>query len=175
MELVKEISIRKLGRAKSLLVILFGLGLMVCVLLLRYDIYTHSKPLYVLIALPFVMVLHEASHGLLFKVWTGKVKFGAKWITRLGGPIFYATSPNSTLSRDKFIAVALAPQVLTILFFLLSYFSFQQWFLIGAVAFAATNLGGGCMDLYSIFVLLRFPKSVKVQDSLEGLSIYKES
>ena len=120
----------------------------------------------------FVMIVHEALHGTALKMCGGEVKYGVK-STKLG-PAFYATSP-SVYSKRKFQLAALAPQVMTILCLAVLATGPPPLVALGLVVAAAGNLGGGCFDLYTVFLLKRFSKDSRVQDTIDGVRVVATS
>ncbi len=118
-------------------------------------------------------VLHELAHGFLFKLWTGKVKFGAG--STKFGPVLYATSPGRDLSRNQMIVLALIPQLLTLIYFigagLLPPSTLRSILAIGGTI----NLGGGTGDFYVIAQMLKYPKELRVGDRPSGLTFYMPS
>lgn len=170
MQLVKEINYKKRDWSRDIGVIAAMLGCM----LIGIDIWTQeflaATWLHALIAGLLTFPLHELAHGLLFKVWTGKVKFGAG-MTKIG-PAFYATSPRARLSRNRTLAITLAPQVLTALYLFLSCLPFIEAVHIVAVLCLVFNFAGGLGDFYVILQILRYPKELQVEDTAMGASFY---
>ena len=124
----------------------------------------------ILVAVLVIVPLHEALHGILFKLWTGKVRFG--FVITLAFPAFYSTS-ESEISRNRFIAIALIPQILTIIALLCAELSSLSEFGIACcVACASFNLSGGCSDFIVAGKLLTLPSSVRVKDDKIGITIY---
>ncbi|WP_161946081.1 DUF3267 domain-containing protein, partial [Streptococcus suis] len=58
---------------------------------------------------PILIVVHEAIHGLFFKIFCPEnpVKFGFKWKSGMA----YATSPGSLYNRMQMLVISLAPFV----------------------------------------------------------------
>jgi len=119
------------------------------------------------------IAMHEGLHGIFFKKFTGKVRFGFKLKTGIG-PVFYATSEGSKVSKHQFWAIALAPQigsaVLIALLFAINASESVRWFLFCMVVI---NFLGGAMDMYMVFWLRRFPKNALVEDTKEGAVIWQ--
>jgi len=169
-KLLKELNFTEKNIGRAIGVNLLGLALLMAVLAIKWNYFIEYCALS-FVAIPVVIILHEALHGWLFRVWTGKVKFGHT-ITAFG-PCFYATSLDAMLSRNRFIAISLIPQVLTALC-LLAMFTINcaEWIRALMLLVAAINLGGGSADIYVVSILLRYPKTVRVVDRITGLSIY---
>lgn len=117
------------------------------------------------------IVLHEGLHGLLFRLWSEKVKFGCR--TTVFGPVFYATSPGSFFTRNQMVLIALAPQALTILALIGLYTTTVEWVQFVFASAAALNLCGGCGDIATILLLSKYPRTVLVEDKLDGVAIYE--
>lgn len=120
-----------------------------------------------------VIVLHEGLHGLFFWVFGGKVRFGASFRTGMG-PAFWASSPGGLFSKNQFQIIGLAPQLLTMLLLLLLTFASLPNILAYPILLgAAFNVGVGCLDIFTIFLLRRYPKGVLVEDTKDGLRIWE--
>lgn len=116
--------------------------------------------------------LHEGLHGLFFKIFGGKVSFGAKLKTPFG-PVFWATS-DKLYSKRQFQMISLAPQILTLVLVLLIVFvELPPVVEIGLFIIAAGNLCGGGFDIYISCKLTRFPAGVLIRDMKDGLMIYE--
>jgi len=117
-----------------------------------------------------IIPLHEGMHGLFFRLYGGKVKFGAKLWTLLG-PVFWATS-EKMFPRRQFQTISLAPQLLTVvLTTLIAFVDFPPLVQIGLIIVAAGNLLGGAFDIYLAVLLRRYPSSVMVRDIQDGLEV----
>jgi hypothetical protein len=121
-----------------------------------------------------LVALHELMHGLFFWLYSKKVQFGVKWKSKFG-PTPYATSPDSLFTKHQFQMIALAPQILSIMALILSVALFHTNSTIStfALMFAMTNLAGGCIDLYSVFQLMKYPDSVLLEDTGDGYRIWQ--
>lgn len=129
------------------------------------------------IALGFALlaiIFHELAHGLAYYLYTGKVKFGIKWRTKLG-VVAYAFSPSSILPKSKMIVVALAPQVMTvvILAILLLFGQVNDWLPYPLLMFAIMNCAGGCGDMYGVWLLLRQKGEIYIEDMGTSQIIYR--
>lgn len=170
MELVKEINYKKRDWRRDLGIHAITIGIVV----VSIDIWTQewlaARWFHILIAGAIAFTLHELAHGLFFKLWAGEVKFGAG-LTKFG-PVFYASSPGSLLSRNKLLLVALAPQALTVLYLVLGLLPFVEAVRIVLVIAAILNLGGGASDFYCVMQMLKYPKELQVEDYPTGLKLY---
>jgi hypothetical protein len=114
--------------------------------------------------------LHEGMHGLFFRLYGGKVKFGAKLRTTFG-PVFWATS-EKMFPRRQFQTISLAPQILTVVLgALVALGSFPAIVQMGLIIVAVGNLFGGAFDIYLAILLRGYPSSVMVRDIQDGLEV----
>ncbi len=130
--------------------------------------------LFVLVV-PFLLIvpLHEAMHGLLFWLYSHRVRFGGKLWTSLG-PVFWATSPGSRFSKWRYAQIALVPQVLTILAVsLAAFFSWPAIVWVCIVLFAAGNFAGGVFDYYLVVSIVGLPRGVLIEDVKDGWRVYR--
>ncbi len=114
--------------------------------------------------------LHEGMHGLFFRLYGGKVKFGAKLRTPFG-PVFWATS-DKMFPRRQFQTIGLAPQILTVVLgVLISFGNFPPMVQMGLIIVAVGNLLGGAFDIYLAVLLKGYSSSVMVRDMRDGLEV----
>ena len=114
--------------------------------------------------------LHEGMHGLFFRLYGGKVKFGAKLRTPFG-PVFWATS-EKMFPRRQFQMISLAPQLLTVaLSSFIALGGLPPIVQMGLIIVAVGNLVGGAFDIYLAVLLRRYPSSVMVRDIQDGLEV----
>ena len=184
MELVEDWKLKSLPRRKRIGIQMLGMSGMLGVIVLgeylfRVDVQaaTDSFVLWaVVLIIVFVVtvVLHEGLHGLFFWLFSHKVRFGAQ-LWSLMGPTFWASSPGSLFPRAKFQTIALAPQLLTILLFLiLALVPLSNIVTYALILTAAFNLGGGCLDIYAAILLCKYPRSLFIEDARDGFKVYKE-
>ncbi len=120
------------------------------------------------------VLLHECLHALVFKIFTGKAKIGfikdKTW-----GWVGYATSPNSVIPKKKLIMTIIAPQILSlILVGILIYSSYSDIVKYVILNIMVMNLAGGCVDYYTIWLLMKEKGNVFVEDTMTGAILYKE-
>jgi len=128
--------------------------------------------LLLLAGLVLTPVLHEGMHGLFFWVFSRKANFGIQLKTWMG-LVFWASSFGSLIPRVKFQIIALAPQILTVVFLLVIIFaSLPNTVNYVLLLISALNLGGGCFDIYGVTWLQHFPKYYLVEDTKEGCRIF---
>ena len=114
-----------------------------------------------------VLVLHEATHGLVFWLFTrSRPTFGFK------GWYAYASAPGWHLTKGRFLAVLLAPiVVLTVVGLPLVAFGppvLALFTLLGLIGNATSAVG----DLYMCLRLLRVSRSAIVEDQRDGITWY---
>ena len=165
MRVVKVMDFNKWEAPRDIVLNLFVLG----VLVLAWSGLRIADPRAVLLSV-LVLFLHEGVHGIFFKLWTGKVSFGAGF-TRFG-PVLYATSIGSRLPRNRLLFIALAPQILTLVSFTLMLLQPPGFLDSLFFACAVVNLGGGGGDFWSSIQLLRYPKELCVEDQPYGITFY---
>ena len=115
--------------------------------------------LYVLLLMIPISIVHESLHGLAYKVFGGKVKYGFKGI--------YAYTQEVSeipIDRTKFLIILLAPvTVMSIATLLL-----PMW--LGGIIFLL-NLLGASGDLYMAFRLIRYDYNSKIVDRIYGFDV----
>ncbi|MGO0093710.1 DUF3267 domain-containing protein [Streptococcus suis] len=124
-------------------------------------------PLYILL-----IVVHEAIHGIFFKVFCpdNPVKYGFNWKSGMA----YATSPGSLYNRMQMLVISLAPFVvisLGLTMVAVFWGMDVSLYLILATMHAAACVG----DFYYAYLLLvKFAKeNIAVEDTETGLIIYQ--
>jgi hypothetical protein len=168
--LLKDISLVKTSKDISILLQLIGLALIFSILGPKWSIITHPAWICIVTLIPMV-IIHEGLHGLFFWFWSKKVKFGHMFSSL--GPSFYAAALGKKFSRNRFIVIALIPQILTVICLGLALsLPLIPWVEAFLLCTAAFNLGGGVGDFYVVFNLFRFPKTVMVEDYIGGVKIY---
>lgn len=123
--------------------------------------------LFVLMIFFFLIILHELIHGLFFKVFNkeAKVRFGFK------NGFAYATSPDSFYTKGQFIWICLAPFILisSALIILVALDFIPILFFIPVASMHAASCVG---DFYWVLILVLKPKTIRVQDTESGMSVY---
>ncbi|NQK16516.1 DUF3267 domain-containing protein [Streptococcus suis] len=124
-------------------------------------------PLYILL-----IVVHEAIHGIFFKVFCLKnpVKYGFKWKSGMA----YATSPGSLYNRMQMLVISLAPFVVISLG--LTILASLGGMDVSLYLMVATMHAAACAgDFYYTYLLLfKFAKgNIAVEDTETGLIIYQ--
>lgn len=138
----------------------FGLGELSAVDLLRGGLLT-------LLLLAVVVVVHEAIHAAVVRLFGGDVSFGVG-VTQFVFPYAYVTTTHR-LTRNRFVAVALAPLVVVSLVGTPLMVVLDAPILVLPLAF---NAAGAVGDLWMTGILLRYPPHVLVEDAETGLRIY---
>lgn len=114
-----------------------------------------------------VVVLHELVHAAVIRYYGGDVSFGLG-LAGVVLPYAYVTT-TLRLSRNQFVAVALAPLVVITAVGFAVMVALETLWLLVPLAF---NVGGAIGDLWMTGILLRYPPHVSVEDSATGLRIY---
>jgi len=125
--------------------------------------------LYLLGAIVAMTIVHELLHGVWFKIFTGHVAFGFI----LKKFVFYASAPYEKISRNKFILVALFPQVLAIPCLIITLLTHNPTVHYMAVIVFVCNLLGGVSDIWAAFTLAHYNKRVMAEDTKTGMIIYQ--
>jgi len=114
-----------------------------------------------IVAVPLTFVLHEAIHGLVFRAFGGRPRFGAG-IT-YGMPYFYAACPGQWFVRDRFLMVGLAPLIVLDAAALLLMLPAATAFL--GATLLAFNTSGAVGDLWAAAVIIQAPRWVEIEDT----------
>ena len=115
--------------------------------------------IYVLLLMIPILIVHESIHGLAYKTFGGKVKYGFKGI--------YAYTQEVSeipINRTKFLIILLAP--LTIMSILTLFI--PVW--LGGIIFLL-NLLGASGDLYMSYRLIRYDSNSKIIDRKYGFDV----
>jgi hypothetical protein len=115
----------------------------------------------------FVLVLHEAVHGIGFWLVTGeRPEFG------LSLAYAYAAAPDWLIPKRPYLPIALGPfVVITLLGFVLLAFLPANTFFAILVAMVI-NAGGAVGDLYVAFWLAKQPENCLVSDTGAAITLY---
>ncbi|HEM5985561.1 TPA: DUF3267 domain-containing protein [Streptococcus suis] len=119
-----------------------------------------------------LIVVHEAIHGLSFKIFCPEnpVKYGIKWKSGMA----YATSPGSLYNRMQMLVISLAPFVVISLG--LTILACLEGMDVSLYLMVATMHAAACAgDFYYTYLLLvKFAKeNIAVEDTETGLIIYQ--
>lgn len=177
-EVVKEVSDKTISKRKLAGIYLSTFGLMMVASAIPIAGKDYHVSIWLALSLiPLVilmMVAHELLHGICFKIFTGKVKMGAKWSKKYG-PIGYASSPGCTMTKNQMIVTLMMPQLIAVIGLIISFmYGFNPGVRIVAWMLAITSLGGGCLDIYWLWLLLREKLVTHVQDTEDGSILLKE-
>ncbi len=120
----------------------------------------------ILLALFVIITVHEAIHGLFFKVFRpdGNVKFG------YSKGMFYATSPGEVFRRNEFKVIIIMP------FLIITALMLITWFIIPHASlkyFLALHTGACAGDFYYIHLLNKHPHMQYVEDTEVGMTMYE--
>jgi hypothetical protein len=122
----------------------------------------------VILVLVIVLPLHELLHGIAITLTGHPARYGMK----LDKGVLYATSDGALFRRNEYLFIALAPLVgITLLCLGLSLVA-PDWLYTLLVMAVVLNAGGASGDLWSVGVLLRYPRRVLVRDEQDGFRIF---
>jgi len=185
-ELVGEILINKFPKRKIWGIFLMGIGMYFVMRAFAFlfvsgtavfmEEFSWVRIIIYLASMVLVIPLHELLHGIMFKIYTGKMTFGVKLKTKFG-PVFYASSIGSLLTINQYRLVALTPQALTlviIIFISLMKGIIPDAAIIMLYSIACLNVLGGCLDIYLVFRFSKYDKNYLVEDTKDGCKIYKK-
>ena len=110
-----------------------------------------------------ISIVHEAIHGLAYKSFGGKVKYGFKGIYAYTQEI-----SEMPIDRIKFLIILLAPLAIMSIMTL-----FLHLWLGGMIFFL--NLLGASGDLYMSFKLIRYDSNSKIVDRKYGFDVVYEN
>lgn len=120
-----------------------------------------------IIALFFIIIIvHEAIHGLFFKVFNpkSKVKFGFK------AGMAYATSPGTVYSRGQFFIIIVMP------FVILTAIMLAMMFILPNPAYKyyiALHTGACAGDFYYMYLIMKHKHLPYAVDTEVGMSLYE--
>lgn len=125
-------------------------------------------PFLVILGVTAVMIfVHEAIHGIFFRVYTGgKVKFAFK------GAYAYAAAPGWYIPKKPYMVVSLAPLVLMTVGGVLALVWVPANWVIPIMLLVAMNAAGAVGDIYVFWLLTRMAEDVFIRDFGERMNIY---
>lgn len=134
--------------------------------LVRIILLLSEKLISIMLLFFISLVLHEAIHGLFFKVFGAKkVTFGFK------RGMAYAEASGSYFRAWQFKVIALSPFVgLSLLYFILA-----QYIPISAFLLFALHTSGCVGDFYFIYLLIKFKEIDWIEDTETGINLYKKN
>jgi hypothetical protein len=115
-----------------------------------------------------VLPLHELVHAAFVRVFGGRPRFGAG--VKGGMPYLYVTDPGRRFSRNRFLAIALAPLVLIDAAALALLVRDPTWSWTAPALVA--NTSGAVGDLWVAALLTRFPRWAEVEDRTLGFGVW---
>jgi len=169
-DLAKDTKVAILVNAISLL-IAFVVGVIGVVIIVSQNLLLNINisPVDVILlfgAIILYITLHEAIHGICFKIFSGKWgNFGYKFL------YFYAGS-KAFYKKREYLIIGLAPIVLFgIIFLLLNIFLPPSKFIFFYIL-QIINLSGGAGDLYIAILMKKLPKDAIFRDHGISIEIY---
>ena len=122
-------------------------------------------------AVVFIVVLiflHEAAHGLFFRIYTGEMpKFAVKL------SYAYAAAPDWYIQRNAYLIIGAAPAVLITLVGLFCCLFVHPSWLVGIVLFISLNFSSSVGDFYVLLRLMTKPADVYVKDVGDKMTFYQ--
>ena len=117
-----------------------------------------------------LVVVHEAIHALVMRVFGAHPSFGALLV---GGvmPALYATARGHRFSRGRYLAVAVTPAVVISVLGFVACFSPWGGYLIVPLAI---HLGGCVGDGFATWKVLREPPGTEFEDLRDGIRFYRK-
>ena len=115
--------------------------------------------IYVLLLMIPISIIHESIHGLAYKIFGGKVKYGFK-----GSYAYTQEISELPIERTKFLIILMAPLTLISMLTLL----LPSW--LGGMMFLL-NLLGASGDLYMSFKLIQYNWNSKIVDKKYGFDV----
>ncbi|MBI9049958.1 MAG: DUF3267 domain-containing protein [Anaerolineaceae bacterium] len=115
-----------------------------------------------------LVILHEAVHGLFFRLFTGsKPKFAFKL------SYAYAAAPDWYIRRNAYLVIGAAPVVLiTIVGLICCCFVPQSW-LAALILFISLNFSSSVGDLYVLLRLFSLSQDIYIRDEGDKMTFYK--
>ncbi|MBE3564709.1 MAG: DUF3267 domain-containing protein [Thermogemmatispora sp.] len=114
-----------------------------------------------------LLPLHELLHGLAFRFWGGQPYYGVRFPVAL-----YCGARDQLFRRNQYLVVGLAPcLVLSLLLALLMF----CWPAVAPylVLAGAGHLSGCAGDLLAVWLLLRYPSHLCVEDTEAGFRVWE--
>lgn len=120
--------------------------------------------IYFILAFALMVLLHEGIHGLVAAVQGARPAFGV-------GPGFAYTTVRESLSRNGYLAVAIAPAIIISVgcFLLAIAFPDQFGWWLAISTLNASGLGG---DFWMFGRLLKVPSYARIVDLADGFAVY---
>lgn len=114
-----------------------------------------------------ILPIHEVVHALAFLFWGGKPYFGTKLPLAL-----YCGAKNQLFHRNQYLVIGLAPLVVLTIAGII--FTLLNPVLASYTLFASLgNVSGAAGDVWTVARLLRYPKSVLVEDTEAGYRVWE--
>jgi Putative zincin peptidase len=114
-----------------------------------------------------ILPIHEAVHALAFLFWGGRPYFGTKLPLAL-----YCGAKNQLFHRNQYLVIGLAPLVVLTIAGII--FTLLNPVLASYTLFASLgNVSGAAGDVWTVARLLRYPKSVLVEDTEAGYRVWE--
>lgn len=133
-----------------------------------FEVIQGLEPLYLLIGLFVLLVVHELIHGLFFWIYTHEVpQFGFRVVYA------YASAPDWYIPRNQFILTGLAPVVIITLLGLIFMPVVPEVYVAELLILLAFNAAASVGDMVTVGWLLSKPDTVMARDSGTRIDIYR--
>ena len=133
------------------------------------SLWARLEPLWLLLGIVGVFILHELIHGLFFWLFTGDRP-------RFGVHIFYAyaAAPDWYLPRNRFIIVGIAPFILITIAGLVLLPAIAPQAVTELLIILTVNAAGSVGDLLVVGWLLSQPRTTLINDMGQKITFYQE-
>ena len=132
-----------------------------------FDVIQGMEPLYLLIGLFIVLIVHELLHGLFYLIYTRELpRFGFRVVYA------YASAPDWYVPRNQFIVTGMAPVVIITLVGLLLLPFVPEMYVAELLLLLSFNAAASVGDMVTTGWLLSKPKSLMARDSGARVNIY---
>jgi hypothetical protein len=116
-----------------------------------------------------LMVLHEALHGLVMRVFGGRPTFGAMLVGHVL-PALYTTADGHQFTRNQYLVVAATPAVaISVLGFIACFGPWAAYLIVPL----AIHLGGCVGDGFAVLRALREPPTTTCEDLRDGIRFHR--
>lgn len=122
----------------------------------------------VIIGSAAIIVLHEAIHGIFFKLFNlkGKVKYGYK------NGMFYATAPGEIYKKKYFSIIVMMPFIIITMILVLILYLIDET----AVTVILVFHTGACAgDFYYLYLMFKYKHLKYVKDTETGLVMFEKN
>jgi hypothetical protein len=123
--------------------------------------------LLIILALGFMIILHEAIHGLFFWLYTRERPLFA-----FKGAYAYAAAPNWYIPRNPYMIVGIAPLVVISLLGIALLLVVPEWLILLLLFIVIANAAGAVGDIAVVGWLLFLPQTTLICDQGDAVTLY---